>query len=283
MSTSKRRLIVAAAGLVLAALAVALSGPAGAIVGGTPAERGSHPWLVAVTYYGDPLCGGSVIDDDLILTAAHCVASMPTGALVVRAGSTRFGDPAAQVRAVADVRIHEGYRDHLVAYDLAILRLTRPLERNGDTRPIAMADADAQAELIDAGSPAVVAGWGVTSDDDIELPSELLETDQYILGDAQCRIRYAAELARHDVVLVDEAIVCADHPDGHDSCYGDSGGPLVVHDRDDDIWYQLGVVSFGVDEHCGKATVYMEVTGHEDFIASGGTVDRDPTPQPPLP
>lgn len=280
-SATRPRRVAPAAWLALVAVLLAAVGTptAGAIVGGTPAEDGDHPWLAAVTYDDEPLCGGSVLAADLVLTAAHCTAFVPTAGLAVHTGSTRFADPQAQVRRVAEVRMHEGYRRHILAYDIALLVLDEPLELDAGTATIAVADPADQAELIAPGSAAVVAGWGVTSELGQDASPVLLETDQFILSDALCRARYAAELDEHDIDLVDEVVVCADHPDGHDSCYGDSGGPLVVHDPDEDVWYQLGVVSWGVDE-CGSATVYMEAPAYGEFLDSRGTIGRDPIPPP---
>jgi hypothetical protein len=192
----------------------------------------------------------------------------------VEAGATALRDPDAQRRDVAEIRVHDDWDTN----DIAILHLSRPFELDDVVQPIPLVDEDLHASLIDDDSPVTVIGWGATDEDSGNYPTDLLETDQRIVGDEECAARYADELATYGSEIVDDAMVCANHPDGNDSCYGDSGGPLLVQDPDDGTWYQLGIVSFAITVCCETAGVYTEVTGFEEFIGSEGALGEGENP-----
>lgn len=241
---------------VLLLLLVAADGAAHAIVNGTAAAPGEHPHIVALQSRGggEQFCGGALVAVDRVVTAAHCLEGERPSSIEVAAGAVALGDPSAQVRGVRDMWIAEDPEVN----DVAVLHLDAPFEVGGSVRTIELVDPVRDAELVDAGSPALVAGWGATSENG-EAVNRLLDTVVEIVDDATCR-------DRHDPELAGAVQVCTISATGNDSCYGDSGGPLVVVDPADGEALLLGVVSYGTDDCGSGAGVYSEAPAFAEFL-----------------
>lgn len=125
------------------------------IYGGEPIDISEVPYQVSLHEYGQYFCGGSILNFNYILTAAHCVTYAIPGKLTVRAGSTLHSEGGV-VAAVEDVFIHELYDGH--NFDVAILKLVEPL-RGNLIRPIMLPKKDFEVQV---GSYVYVSGWGVT-------------------------------------------------------------------------------------------------------------------------
>ena len=256
----------------LAATTLGLAGAtgAGAIVNGEPATAAENPWQVSLQTDGEHFCGGSIVDPTTIVTAAHCTEGLDASDISVAAGIDDLSDASnpssgAQVTQAAAVIDHPVYaRDGVV--DLAVIKLSTPLQLNNRVQPIALATAD---ELATATS-ATVSGWGVTSEMSEASQSTLLSAEVPLIGDAVCNLA---------VDGIDAASETCAGGTGTDSCYGDSGGPLVI--RTDTGPKLAGVVSWGTE--CGGEApgVYAEVPTFVDFINSGGTDTADYTPENP--
>lgn len=240
----KRRMKRAAvAAAVIGGSWVVSSGGAGAIVGG--ADAATTPWQVSLQSGGGHFCGGSVISDRVILTAAHCVEGSGTAGLEIVAGTSVLGDPSAQRRGVATIAVGDGG-------DVAVLVLSEPLVLGGAVQAIGLASP---AE-ISSNTTATVTGWGARSENDGGT-DVLQQVSVPIVDDDTC----AAQLG------IDGSVELCAGGQGADSCYGDSGGPLVVLGTDGNPKL-AGVVSWG--EECAGATpgVYAEVPPFTDWVAA---------------
>ena len=262
---------------VLAAHALAASpAPAGAIVGGEPADSGEWPWQVVLIVAGDSYCGGSILELDVVVTAADCAEGLDASDIDIEAGSVEVGGADAQRRGVERIVMHEGYDGGSLVNDIALLFLAEPLEASAAVGPIALPDPATEAERTDGGDPAFVTGFGVTSENGTNTSDVLLEGEIEIFDDPTCVADY--EGGSEDVTP--ELMVCAGLEEGGvDACYGDSGGPLVVPaDERRSSWFLVGIVSWG--DGCGRRdapTVYTEVSAHLDWLAENGasTVEGD--------
>ncbi|MBY3189070.1 trypsin-like serine protease [Rhizobium leguminosarum] len=293
MSTSISRILnVTAVMLLLASPAVAQQDTdfagedGGRVIGGQTAKKGEWPWQVKILA-PDPEqrgrfgghCGGSLISQRWILTAAHCVTSGRSGKqdlfardLLIVEGKSKIDKviavdgPDKPGLAVEEVIIHEDFDRKVFANDIALIKLSEPAK----SKPAILASAS-DDEVEAAGHPAVVTGWGYTKADhgwdDKYLPTELQEVELPIVPREDCRAAYRDSSMRMNPI--DERNVCAGYAEGgKDACQGDSGGPLVAQ-RPDKRWIQLGIVSWGAGcaeaEHYG---VYTRVAAFRDWIAA---------------
>lgn len=183
-------------------------------------------------------CGGSLINNRYVLTAAHCVASIPSNwrltgvrlgewdtstnpdCQVERSGRTVCNDPYIDVD-VSEITPHPQYpgnaRDQL--NDIALLRLRTPVTFSDFISPVCLPILPDQQNTIFLGRKMVVAGWGRTETNatsNIKLKAEI---DPVTLSD--CNRRYSTQRR-----TVTNNQICAGGVEGIDSCRGDSGGPL---------------------------------------------------------
>ncbi len=275
-STPLRLALVAAATALLLALPAAPARGERGIVGGQATTVTQAPWQVALidtSHYGFPIqfCGGSILDERHVLTAAHCVAEPESFTPdVIYAATTLLSDPQ-QIVAVTSSRTHPAYGASGSASDVAVLTLSTPIELDGvDARA-----AELASDPTPAGTAVTVSGWGDMSNGEGFYPNQLRAVTVHAVSDQACASSYGAALA--PVVML-----CAGEPGGaKDSCAGDSGGPLVEAGTD----VLVGVVSFGYQcALAGYPGVYAEVAAASirSFV-EGALSDQPPVVDPPQP
>jgi secreted trypsin-like serine protease len=247
---------------------LAISSPAGAIVGGEVTQR-SWPHMAAMEFWDEESsawsfrCGGSLVRPDVILTAAHCVDSedggtYPASNFRFLLGSNKRSSGGERIGAT-QVREHPEYDETAGERgDVALVKLARSSTLGA---PIALA-GPAEAPLWEPGDPATITGWGVEErvhpyDAFLagDVSDDLKEAEVPVVSDADC------QASLNMLFVFDPAhYVCAgEQLGGKDSCQGDSGGPMMVPGADA-AWKQVGVVSFGLGCAWPEAYgVYSEV------------------------
>src|SRR5262245_60143258 len=203
------------------------------IVGGEKTDIKDHPWQVALDVRMDGrnyLCGGSIIAERWVLTAAHCFkkSTAPEEARA-KAGATDYvaGGVWSEIQRIV---IHEDYNPRTHEHDIALVKLRSP--PNGRIIPLAPASM-----IIPPGHPLEVTGWGATAEEG-GTSADLLKASVPYADTAACNAPEAYD------GRIKAGMLCAGYKDGGvDSCQGDSGGPLVW--RTPDGPYLVGVVSFG--------------------------------------
>ncbi len=240
------------------------------IVGGTVADPDTYPWQVAVrgTFVG--LCGGSLIGERWVLTAAHCVARslLPDGSVKpgVSLGISRVDDrggPTGEARQVARGFVHEDYDPRAPGElnDIAVLQLSERFAV-GAQRLSVLATPRIDRLFARPETCAVVVGWGRLEEDG---PTARVLRQAFVplRSDEECRGAYPTE-------NISDQHLCAGYDGGGaDSCQGDSGGPLMVRGGPTG-WIQIGVVSwgygcakprqFGVYQRVGRARAWIDAT-----------------------
>jgi len=233
------------------------------IVGGTATTIDANPWQVSLqSSGGSHFCGGQVLNANWVLTAQHCVNNNGTiskpGRVV--AGVTRISaSSTGQVRTVAEVVVYPGYVDASKGKDVALLRLSSPLDLSGaNVKAIGMITATDASSLTAAGVISRVTGWGTLSSGGSS-PDTLQTVDVSIVSNTSAQSSYPQETITSDQLA-------AASP-GKDSCQGDSGGPLTV--LKDNVRTLAGVVSWGYG--CADSRypgMYARVSSFESWIAS---------------
>ena len=248
------------------------------IVGGNPTAPGEYPWTVALVVSSLPaergqFCGGSLIEPDLVLTAAHCLEGQAPQDIDVVAGRWRLAERNGERIDSARLATDPRYAPDTSSHDVGLIELARPA-----SQPTVTLSTEADAPLFAPGEPARVLGWGTLQSGGPETADVLYETDVDFISNESCDEDYA--VAAGGPGAIDETMICAAAP-GRDSCQGDSGGPLVIDEAAG--WHQVGVVSFGIG--CADPDfpgVYARVPALLDFIQDPDPVWAPVPVAPPL-
>ncbi|MBC7661361.1 MAG: serine protease [Chitinophagaceae bacterium] len=217
------------------------------------------PYFVSLHYAGSeqPFCGGSLIEKDLVITAAHCVVSLAHPVEVWLAMKDLDNKP--QSTAVEAIDIHPLYTPDGVHNDLALLHLGPVAPHSGRRiKPIEIAAESPHA--ADKAIPLKVIGFGQTARNEAIFPAHLMSVEVDPIPGSTCDTLGGP----YDFVRADQ--ICAgDLAKGkRDACYGDSGGPLVTADK---VPQLFGIVSWGVGcGVAGKPGVYTRVSSFVKWI-----------------
>jgi secreted trypsin-like serine protease len=237
------------------------------IVGGTAVPNGKYPFMTALLdkrrsgdAFDELFCGGTLIDKDSVLTAAHCLVNPKPDKLQVVIGRTALSQNRGQLRSVSRRFIDPRYNRN--GYDAAVLKLSRPVK---SIKPIKLATAK-QNNLEKPGHILTTAGWGVVKQRpgpfDIR-PKLMQEVSVPVVSDSRAKRAYQSQ----GLTYLPSLQVAAGKK-GKSPCFGDSGGPLF----DSGSRTQVGITSHGAGG-CGTArypVVYTEVNNPNirNFILS---------------
>ncbi|GAB1289779.1 Transmembrane protease serine 11B-like protein [Apodemus speciosus] len=228
------------------------------ITGGSTAHQGEWPWQASLRVNGRHYCGASLIGERFLLTAAHCFQRTNDPKNLTVSFGTRV-TPAYMQHYVQEIIIHEDYVKGEHHDDVAVIKLTEKVSFRNDVHRVCLPEA---TQIFPPGEGVVVTGWGSLSHNG-KSPLLLQKASIKIIDTNTCNSEEAYGGRIKDTML------CAGYLEGNiDACQGDSGGPLV-HPNSRDIWYLVGIVSWG--HECGRVNkpgVYMKVTSYRDWIAS---------------
>ncbi|KAG8581672.1 hypothetical protein GDO81_007749 [Engystomops pustulosus] len=248
--------------------------PKGRIVGGSNTSPGSWPWLVNIRLNGELICGGVLLGDAWVLTAAHCFnGNMNELHWTVVAGQYNLNKEENEKAPYQVNRIitHPKFNQKTFNNDIALLELTSSVVVSPSAIPVCL-----PAVPMDPtpGTNCYIAGWGSLYEDGP--PSDvIMEARVPVLSQESCKSTLGKD-------MLTNTMFCAGYlTGGIDSCQGDSGGPLTCQDPTSKQYVIYGITSWG--NGCGergKPGVYTRVTAFIEWIRNQmnkSTPNREPS------
>jgi len=231
------------------------------IIGGTETGIEPFPFQVALMIGDFQFCGGTLINSEYVLSAAHCLDDKVPVDIEILIGTPDLGTGGERV-GVEALRLHPEF-DNSLDNDVALLRLDRRL-----LYPRVFVQTPDQPELSDVGKSATVVGWGQLEDG--SAPDVLRRVDGLpIITNEACALSAGAFFGG-----IGPRTICAGADRlGKGPCFGDSGGPLLVPYGDS--WAQVGIVSFGVNvDQCGNIpAAFSRVTELYEYIVAVARIE----------
>uniref|UniRef100_A0A6J0V2N5 Serine protease 56 n=1 Tax=Pogona vitticeps TaxID=103695 RepID=A0A6J0V2N5_9SAUR len=245
----------------------------GKIVGGSPSWPGAWPWLVSVRLNGELMCGGVLVEDAWVLTAAHCFAGSKNElAWSVVVGDYDVTKPDEGERTVPVSRIlsHPKFNPKTFHNDVALLELSSPATLSAWVTPVCLPERPTE---MGPGMLCYIIGWGSLYEDG-PAADVVMEARVPILAQDICQGTLGSQLFTN-------AMFCAGYLSGGiDSCQGDSGGPLTCWDPLSERYVLHGITSWG--DGCGergKPGVYTRVATFTDWIQK--QMEKSPSSREP--
>jgi len=256
-------------------LIVAFSGADGRssyIINGSESSPGRWPWQVSIqmNYWGGTStmaheCGGSVLNEHWVITAAHCCEYKPTKAKLWFGAFQLSKKDRAQELSVAKAIVHPGWDSSKngMPNDLCLLKVDTPIDLSN---PLIKAVRLAEVGVSYAGNPDCwISGWGRDDRNIFAASDKLKESNVPVITNRDCMRKYGGE----DMSLMIKSVhICMDGTanDVH-ACHGDSGGPMVC--RRGGEYELVGVASRAGSPQCGeRPSVYTRVSKYLDWIHS---------------
>ncbi|KAJ2654633.1 hypothetical protein IW148_006315, partial [Coemansia sp. RSA 1199] len=272
------RLAYGLSGLLALAASVAGTDSSGErVIGGMQATEGMFPFMVHLYKDGSPYCGGTLIDAEWVLTAAHCVAQadgnssgagsfVPTNPALFKVGYGTNSGSLGDYVEVDSIVVSTGFDPVWYTSDIALVKI----KSNNDLITKAKSTTVSTASIME-GQTVITAGWGQTTNDNTDQSSALMYAGLVVADDDTCKaaaVDWNGQNGRYVCTSFSTA-------PGIGTCFGDSGGPLLLSTGGG--YTLLGIVSFDVNTkdssnaRCaqdGNISYFTRVSSYLSFITS---------------
>lgn len=226
----------------------------GRIVGGFNAGTNQFPYQVSLRATNNinfHFCGGAIVNNRYIISAAHC--TIGRGATTVRiVMGTNFLNSGGVAHTSLRVVNHPSYNANTIANDVSVVQTQATIGFTAAIQPISMGSGQTGAVA------AVVSGWGGTTVNGGASPNHLQGLNTRTITNAECQSRHTAANA----AFVFAHKICTWTQAGQGICQGDSGGPLVAGGQ------VVGIVSWNIPCARGFPDAYDRVSHHLSWINS---------------
>merc|ERR1719341_1618024 len=234
-----------------------IEGPPGVeskIVGGHEAQENQWPWQVALFIDDAWFCGGALISENYVLTAAHCADGASYFDVMAGAHNVRASSEPHRVEITSyNGWTHPQWNTQDLSNDLALIELPSPIDINDYIKPSCMPSA---GDTADASELVTCTGWGKPSDSAGGISNVLrVVEDRPVISNAACNDVYG---------IVGSGVFCIGTTGGKGTCNGDSGGPINMKAG----MTKAGIVSFGASAGCevGYPNGFTRVEYYLDWI-----------------
>ncbi|XP_044735551.1 serine protease snake-like [Chrysoperla carnea] len=239
------------------------------IIGGSDAKPKEFPHMALIGYGEENEiewgCGGSLITEEWVLTAAHCAYPSMGEAKFVRLGELDLqnenDDSEPQNFIIIQIEQHPEYKEELNFYnDIALFKLNKKAKLTAYVRPACLWT---KREI--KSSKAMATGWGQTSDVHMTQSSHLLKVTLSLIPQSECnhyknKIDYEKSICA-GISKKDKSI--------KNTCQADSGGPLQIYAEDVKcMYYIIGITSYGKVCDLSGTGVYTRVSNYIPWIES---------------
>ncbi|XP_035015610.1 chymotrypsin-C [Hippoglossus stenolepis] len=234
------------------------------VVGGEDVRPHSWPWQISLQYNRQGewrhTCGGTLISNQWVLTAAHCISSSKEYRVAMGKQNLIETEAGAVFMGTANIIVHEKWNPFFIRNDIALIKLETPVIFSNS---IMAACLPAAGVILPHNDSCYVTGWGR-----ISTGGPIAD----ILQQALLPVVDHATCTKPDWwgAQVKDTMVCAGGDGVVSGCNGDSGGPLNCRSADGS-WGVHGIVSFGSGLSCNfpkKPTVFTQVSSYSDWISS---------------
>ncbi|XP_078088474.1 coagulation factor X-like [Mustelus asterias] len=225
------------------------------ILGGKDCPLGECPWQVLlIDETGKRFCGGTILSETLVVTAAHCLNQTLTISAVVGEFNIKKNETTEQRLEVMAAVPHHRFQAKTYDNDIAVLVLKNPMEFNENVIPICLPQREFAEMVLMKMPDALISGWGRVLDHGMTADTLQRLTVPYV-DRTKC-----IESSKYPV---SQNMFCAGYKDeSKDACQGDSGGPHVTKHKN--TWFLTGIVSWG--EGCGQKGKYGIYTKVSRYI-----------------
>ncbi|KAI4889300.1 hypothetical protein NFI96_011096, partial [Prochilodus magdalenae] len=197
-------------------------------------------------FTGFHFCGGSLINENWVVTAAHC-SVRASHRVILGEHNKAKSDEKIQLLKVGQVFTHPDWNPSTIENDITLIKLATPAIIDSTVSPVCLAET---SDVFSPGMKCVTSGWGLTRYNALFTPDKLQQVALPLLSNDDCKDHWGSNIS--------DVMICAG-ADGASSCMGDSGGPLVC--QKNGAWTLVGIVSWG-SSTCSVTTpaVYARVT-----------------------